>query len=222
MSVRLHTTEVQRILQQMERQLAPLDGGGWVSIIDGKPLLVGSHSKDPDAQWGHVRRGFAKGYKLHAWFEASGSLRGWEIAPLNISEPEIAAVLIPAVKRGGGYILGDKAYDSNPLHDTALARGYQLVAPRKRPHAGLGHRRHSPGRLRCIELLTTSFGKALHHSRDAIERQFAWLTNHACGLSPLPNWVRRQHRVRLWVQAKLLIHSVYLLHHCHPPPLAVK
>jgi hypothetical protein len=210
MSRRLHTIEVQRLLATMERRLAQLEGGGWVMLVDGKPLTVGSHSKDPDAAWGRVRRGWAKGYKLHAIYDGGSIPVAWEITPLNEAEPETAARLVLSIKGGGGYLLGDKAYDSNPLHDAALAVGCQLLAERKRPNSGLGHRRHSPGRLRSIELLRQEFGQKLYAFRDQVERNFGWLTNHAGGLAPLPNWVRRISRVRLWVQAKFLVHATYI------------
>jgi Transposase DDE domain len=210
MSRRLYATEVQRLLAAMERRLAALSGGGWVMLVDGKPVLVGSHSKDPDAAWGRARRGWAKGYKLHAVYDGGDIPVVWELAPLNEAEPEVAARLCPSIRRGGGYILGDKAYDSNPLHDAALAVGCQLVAQRKRPNTGLGHRRHSPGRMRSIHLLTQEFGQKLYAFRDQVERNFGWLTNHAAGLAPLPNWVRRGWRVHTWVQTKLLIHALYV------------
>lgn len=209
MSRRLATTEVQRLLHLMEQHLVQLWQPGWVNVVDGKPLVVGSHSKDPDCAWGRAGRSYAKGYKLHAVYGTAPLPVCWEIAPLNTSEPEVAARLIPAPK-GGGYVLGDKAYDSNRLHEVALHTGHQLVAERKRPRTSLGHRQHSLGRLRSMALLQNEFGKALHHCRDDIERCFGWLTNHAGGLLPLPNWVRRQHRIRCWVQAKLIIHAIYV------------
>ena len=220
MSRRLRTTEVQRLLYVMEQQLLKLRSDGWVTMVDGKPLVVGTHSKDPDSAWGRAGRGYAKGYKLHAVYGSASLPLSWEITPLNIGEPEVAARLIPLLN-GGGYILGDKAYDSNPLHDVALSAGYQLVAEAKRPRTGLGHRQHSRGRLRSMTLLGNEFGKALYHCRDNIERSFGWLTNHAAGLSPLPNWVRRKHRVHRWVQAKLIIHAVYVYLYHSPPLLAV-
>jgi hypothetical protein len=210
LSRRLGTTEVQRLLHVMEQHLVQLPGrNDWVRMVDGKPLVVGAHSKDADSQWGHVGHGFAKGYKLHAVYGSGPLPHCWELTPLNAGEPEVAARLIPAVK-GGGYVLGDKQYDSNPLHEVALGAGYQLVAERKRPQARLGHRPHSMGRLRSIALLQKDFGKALYACRDDIERQFGWLTSHAGGLSPLPSWVRRAHRVYCWVQAKLIIHAIYV------------
>lgn len=215
MSRRLRTTEVQRLLSSMKGQLAALERGGFVWFVDGKPLTVGTHSKDRDSEWGRAGRGYAKGYKLHAVYGRGPLPIEWEVAPLNVSEPEVAARLISLLERGGGYILGDKAYDSNPLHDVSSARGYQLVAERKRPGTALGHRPHTPGRLRCIELLRTEFGQDLYHCRDDVERQFGWLTNHSAGLAPLPAWVRRPHRVRLWIQAKLISHAAYASLHPH-------
>jgi hypothetical protein len=209
-SRRLPTTEVQRLLADVERRLVALSGGGWVMLVDGKPLTVGPYSKDPDAVWGRARRGWAKGYKLHAVYDGGRIPLAWEIAPLNASEPEVAARLILSLRRGGGYLLGDKAYDSNPLHEAASSVGCQLVAERKRPKSGLGHRRHSVGRLRSIQLLRQEFGKQLYAFRDQIERNFGWLTNHAAGLAPLPNWVRHAWRVRSWIQAKLIIHAMYV------------
>ena len=37
-------------------------------------------------------------------------------------------------------------------------------------------------------------------------------------LAPLPSWVRRGHRVCCWVQAKLIIHAIYVYLY-HPPPM---
>lgn len=219
MSRRLGTTEVQRLMYVMEQHLVQLRQASLVSIVDGKPLVIGGHSKDPDSAWGRVGKAYAKGYKLHAVYGSAPLPLAWEITPLNIREPEVAARLIPALPRRG-YVLGDKAYDSNPLHDIALMAGQQLVAERRLPRTGLGHRPQSPGRLRSMALLQNEFGKALYRFRDQIERCFGWLTNHAAGLSPLPNWVRREHRIRAWVQAKLIIHAIYVNLYHVPPVLA--
>jgi hypothetical protein len=200
--------EVQRLLYVMECRLTKLRDPGWVAVVDGKPLVVGSHGKDRDCAWGRAGRGYAKGYKLHAIYGDSPMPLAWELTPINVGESEVAARLVSTLN-GGGYLLGDKQYDSNPLHDAAQRAGYQLVAQRKRPHAGLGHRRHAPGRLRSIMLLQNEFGQDLYACRDDIERRFGWLTSHTGGLAPLPSWVRRYHRVQSWVQAKLIIHTIY-------------
>jgi len=216
MSRRLRTTEVARLLQEMERRLRARQAGGLVLRIDGKPLPLGVYSKDPDAAWGRVGRGYATGYKFHVVYGAGPLPEQWDVAPMNVAEPTVAARLVPLLKQGGGYILGDKAYDSNPLHEVAGSCGYQVVAERKRPGTELGHRPHVAGRLRSIALLQTEFGRRLYRTRAAVERNLAWLTSHAGGLAPLPAWVRREHRVRLWIQAKLLLHAAYVLLY-HPP-----
>jgi hypothetical protein len=192
----------------MEGQLLHTQRQGWISIVDGKPLPIGGYSKDPEAKLGYATGGFAKGYKLHAVYGASPLPIAWEVVPMNVAEPEVAERLL-ASRRCSGYILGDKGYDNNPLHRVATACGCQLVAERKRPKTGLGHGEQSPGRLRSMELLKQEFGQAMLACRDAIERNFGWLTNHSGGLAPLPAWVRRLDRVRMWVQAKMLGHFLY-------------
>lgn len=90
------------------------------------------------------------------------------------------------------------------------------MVPIGHPNAGKGHHYQSPQRLRCIELLRqdygkTDFGATLYQVRTAIERSFGNATVFAGGLGPLPAWVRRLHRVRIWVWAKLLINAVRIL-----------
>ena len=219
MSRRLHTTEVQRLLANMERRLAELDDGGWVMLVDGKPLVVGSHSKDPDAAWGRARRGWAKGYKLHAIYDGGSIPVAWEIAPLNEAEPETAARLVLSIRGGGGYILGDKAYDSNPLHDAALAVGCQLVAERKRPKSGLG----IAATARAI-----AFDRIAAKSSDNSCIAFATKSNATSAGSPTTPPAshpcppgRRSHRVPpLRVQAELLAHAVYIQSHPSTPVAA--
>jgi len=125
---------------------------------------------------------------------------------MNRSEDKVAIELV-AEARGGGYLLGDGLYDSSRVFDAAGAAGYQLVAPREEPDAGLGHRYQSPYRLRCIDLLRRPFGEALYDRRNDVERNFAQLTSFGGGLAPLPAWVRHEHRVWMWVSAKLLINA---------------
>ncbi len=182
---------------------------GFVMLVDGKPQEVSNCSKDPDARWGKSRRGYAKGYKVHAIYGSGNMPLAWDVEPLNEAETPVAVRLISYLGRGGGYLLGDRGYDSNQLHEAAIHAGYQLVAKKLRPGKGLGHCRHSSGRIRCFALLRQRFGEALLVFREQVERQFAWLGNHGGGLEPLPNWARRIHRVREWIQAKFLVHAMY-------------
>lgn len=193
---------------------------GFVMMVDGKPQAISNCSKDPDSCWGKTRHGFAKGYKVHAIYGRGEMPLAWDVEPLNVAELTVAVRLLSSLGRGGGYVVGDRAYDSNTLHNVAMEQGYQLVAKKLRRGKGLGHCRHSPGRVRCFALLEQQFGRALLAFREQVERHFAWLGNHGGGLEPLPNWVRRIHRVREWIQAKFLIHAMFKYLKHKPPPLA--
>ena len=179
---------------------------------------MGGLSKDPDAKMGWAATCKMRGYKLFALGDVrGGAIDAWTIGPMNQSEPTTAAGLVGGLG-GGGYLLGDALYDSNPLHRVTSARGWQLVAPRKKPDAGLGHRPHEPARLRSLALLAGVFGQSLYACRTSIERHLGQWGNYGGGLGPLPNWVRRPHRVALWVQAKIILNQVRLL--CHNQGLA--
>ena len=220
MSRRLRSRAVQRLLERMEEHLRGDEQDEWVKLIDAKPLLVGAHSKDADARRGRASGGSWKGYKVFTLWGQRALPIAWEVEAMNTSEQTMARWLLPHLE-GGGYVLGDKLYDANALYDEAGRRRHQLVAQRKKPKAGLGHHRHSPYRLRSIELLKSAFGKALYRQRSAIERRYGQWTNFGGGLAPLPNWVRTLRRVRLWVQAKFLIHAIRLQAQQPPQQLAI-
>lgn len=209
MSRRLRSRGVEELLKQVERELGGDPRRWWVQRIDSKPLPVGPHTKDPDARYGRAARGFAMGYKLHAVWGAGPLPSAWRVEPMNTGDSTAAKKLVGGLP-GEGYVVGDRQYDSNPLHRAAAPR-HQVVAAQKRPGKALGHRPHHPSRVHAIELLRHPFGQALLRFRTQIERDFGGLTNHAVGLSPLPSWVRRAHRVTRWVQAKLIINAMKII-----------
>jgi len=216
MSRRLRTAGVAALLDAVEGCYRDDGDGGWVRLLDGKPLPVGGHSTDRDCDWGRGVRGDARGYKLHAvWGDAPVPL-AWEVAPMSRAEPTVARRMVRRLGERGaaGYLLADSGYDSNPLHDLAASHGMQLVAPRKRPGTAWGHRRHSPARRRSAQLTEGggAFGAALLRERDRVERRLGNLCCFGGGLQPLPAWVRRRWRVRAWVQAKLLINAARIAH----------
>jgi hypothetical protein len=179
---------------------------GLALTLDGKPLLVGGCSKDPDAKFGRAAGHLGRGYKLHAVWGCRLMPEAWTVTPLNEHEAKVAQRLFGQLS-GGGYVVADGNYDATDLFDTAGERGYQLVAAQHDRNPGTGHHYQSPFRLRCIELLRGQFGKALFRLRPAIERAFGNATAFAGGLAPLPAWVRRRHRVDQWVWAKLAINA---------------
>lgn len=207
MSRRLRQLQTEHVLEEVSQWLTEAWSICWVKVIDAKPLPVGGCSKDGDAHRGRAVNGFAKGYKFHAIWGAGPMPLVWGLAGMNSNESMMGRQMIPLL-RGGGYLLGDCQYDSNQLHQLAAEQHHQLVAPRKKPHARLRPQLHTPQRLRALELLQTPFGKALFNQRDRIERNFGWLTSCAGGLGPLPAWVRRFQRVRLWVFMKLIFNAI--------------
>lgn len=209
MSRRLRTTAVEQLLLAIEEEIseAAWTYVVWVKMIDAKPLPGSAYSKDPDAAWGRGAGKSQKGYKFYAIWEQRPLPSAWALAPMNVAEVRLGKELVKDLP-GGGYLLGDKQYDASPMFDAAGKNNHQLVAPRKQKGKALGHRRNSPFRIRSIELLKTAFGRALFKERTQIERQFGNWTAFGSGLAPLPAWVRRFHRVRLWVHAKLLINAL--------------
>lgn len=198
---RLDTAMFVRAVVARLRGASPL-----LSAVDGKPLPVGGASGDRDARKGWAAGGFAKGYKLYAIWGKSPAPEAYRVYPMNRSEDEVVGELVDEA-HGGGYLLADGLYDSSPVFDRAGAAGYQLVAPRERPEAGLGHRYQSPYRLRSIGLMSEPFGEDLYARRSDVERAFAELTCFGGGLAPLPAWVRHERRVWMWVSAKILINA---------------
>jgi hypothetical protein len=207
LSRRLRRPETVELMTVVEQYLVGLMALGQYLLhqIDAKALAVSKISTDPDIGYGRGTGTYQKGYKLYCVWSKGPMPEVWGLAPMNVSEKTMARHLIPTIV-GGGYLLGDSEHDANPLYDLAAEGGFQLVAKKRkdRGRGGLGHRRQSPGRLRSIELLKTEFGRELFNQRSAIECRFGTLTSTGGGLAPLPAWVRRFHRVRHWVQAKIL------------------
>jgi hypothetical protein len=183
---------------------------GLALSLDGKPLLVGGNSHDPDARYGRAAGHLGKGYKLHTVWGMRPLPEVWEVTALHEHEVNVAERLVRRLS-GGGYLVTDGNYDANRLFDAAAARGYQLVAAQRDQNPGTGHHYQSPARLRCIDLLRRPFGRGLLARRVTIEQAFGNATSFGGGLAPLPAWVRRSWRVDYWVWAKLLINATRIL-----------
>lgn len=211
MSRRLRTPWVIALINRLEGLVLRGDRVPKLAyIIDGKALPIASHSTDPHAGYGRAIGGKAKGYKLHVLMDTGATVWGWRLAPMNGDERTMARRLTASLP-GQGYLLADANYNSNRLFEAAAMRQVQMLSPRRSRSArmGLGHHPQHPSRLRSIELLEHSgFGWMLMGMRRAIERFFASLTAASTGLTCLPAWVRTYPRVRLWVQAKLVIHQL--------------
>jgi len=211
MSRRLRSASLRAVLDAMERRLGHGRPGGTIKSLDAKPLVIAGHSTDPDTpKLGHAYGRPARGYKLYALWGEREMPVAWHVASIEHSEVRVAREHLLGQLHPGdrGLILADRLYDASSLHEAAAAHRHQLLAPRRRDGRGFGHRPQSPFRLRGLRWLGTESGQRIHRRRDEIERRFAHLTGFGAGLTCLPPWVRRRHRVRLWVQAKLLINAV--------------
>ncbi len=206
-SRRLRSLAVGLLLRALEERLRGTGRQALVSYVDGKPLPVGSRSKDPDAR---PKGPLGPGYKLHTVWTTQPVPATWEVTAAGVGEAPVAQRLV-GLAGGAGYLLADGNYDSGPLADAAAAAGYQLVAHPWRPNSGKGHRPQSPHRLRSIELAGTDFGRRLYALRGQVERCYGNAVSFGGGLAPLPAWVRRQHRVHCWVAAKLLINGTRIV-----------
>ena len=213
MSRRLRSNPVKTLLKSIEDEtVRKQETPTCYWMIDGKPLVVSSVSKDRHAGYGRASRGKAKGYKLHAIVSGARYCAAWRVAPMNKDERVIARRLVREA-RINGYLVGDGNYDSNPLHEVCReCSDVQLVTP---PRGGIGKRkrrkRQSEGRRRSLELLEnpqSNFGRQLLRDREEIERQFGQLTSWGGGLTHLPPWIRTHRRVHRWVQAKLTLNNV--------------
>jgi len=206
MSRRLRSPSTIQLLAAIEAAFQEPSQDKALEIIDAKPLPVGGYSKDPDVRWGCAAGGHWKGYKFFAIWGHGPVPRAWQIAPMSSNERRVAQELIPRL-RGQGQLLGDSQYDANYLYDWAAQHGYQLLAPRQR-RGGLGHHYQSPYRIQAIRIMEGPQREDILQKRNAIERTFGNWTSFGGGLAPLPAWIRRPHRVRLWIHAKILINAV--------------
>lgn len=219
-SRRVKSPTVIAILQRVHDKLS---GRGVrvtpVRYVDGKPLLVSSVSKDPDATTGHITGGFAKGYKLHAFVDADRRIQVWSVMPLNVAEQSVAMHMLPALTPAtGGLTMADSNYDSAPLHKAmAATTGDRLLTPLKaqqrvkpQGHHPVTLRQMGPQRREAVRVWKDhpELADYVLKDRNNIEGVFSVLTM-ACGLS-LPPHVRRLDRVQRWVGIKIILYHARL------------
>lgn len=199
---RLYSPRVVQILTEVFHRLAETDRVTPVCCLDGRPLVVGPCSKDPEARPGRVYGGFARGYKLHVLVSEDRRVLCWSVTALNVDERRVARVLLAQV-RPRGLVLADGHYDDRHLYEQLQESGGQLLTPVP-VNAGKGHHPPSPARLVAIQAWQGLAGY-LYRDRIGVEQCLAHQCTFGGGLGPLPAWVRTQARVQRWVGAKLII-----------------
>ena len=231
---RMNEPRTRAVLQRVHDELAGSPSIALattaITYLDGKPLTVGVASKDPDARRGHVMGGFARGYKLHAWMSEDRRIPLWCVTPLNTHEAPVAEMLVDqmtSVMPDHSLVLADQNYDSRGLHKRLDARnGRLLVRPkeggkrkaRATSSSSVGERH--PVTLRQMgsarrELLkvvasSPSLFRMVHHQRAYAEGILGNLCGYGGGLTGLPPWTRRMHRVRRWVGGKIIMYHARL------------
>lgn len=205
MSRRLRTVGVMAVLERSSLQLRDELPSGMLKFIDAKPLPIGGCTKDHEASYGRAASCKAKGYKIYALVDAvSGAIDTWLLGTMKFSEQYAADVLLGRMT-GPALVVGDGEYDVSRLYDLAASKDAALLAPAPAKAKGLGHHYVSPHRKCGLALARSSAGVQCLMARAGIERSFGNMTSFGGGLGPLPAWVRRPHRVVVWVAAKLLI-----------------
>lgn len=211
MSRRLRTEGVWQLLDKLDQSMRAQLLHSDVKLVDARPLTVGGCSKDPDAATGYGAGHRLRGYKLHTICDQYGAVDCWIITAMNGSEPGAAEKMIEHLDHTA-YVIGDGNYDVNGLYDRAGERGIQwLTQPRRQGSRAPGNRQHSEHRLAVWQWVRSEHGqRLLFKARSGIERINAWQGQAAVGLTHLPHHIRRDHRVRVWVAAKLVLYHHWL------------
>jgi hypothetical protein len=210
---RLLRLVLRRVRQRLARTPTP------EVVIDGTPLCTGWYSRDPESTYTKHGKTWYRGYMLHSVCDERGVVWAWHVTSAHVQELTVARRLVRqlALIRGDPVrvIIGDTGYDSEPLHGLVSRRlRAQLLAPlnfRGGPYEGWQQR--TPYRAAAHRRLQTPEGTALLAKRSAVERWHSWFKGTS-KVSMLPYHVRRLHRVRRWVDLKLLVFLVhrYLTH----------
>ena len=220
---RMNHARTREVLEQVHEELGgslTLTGTA-LSYLDGKPLTVSPASKDPDARRGHVMHGWAKGYKLHAWMSEDRRIPLWCVTPLNAAEAPVAELLVahgPRELPDRSLTLADQSYDTHDLHKALDRRsGRLLVQPKgggsaEAPRHPVTLRQMGPARRELLRVCsaTPSLLRMVHRQRVNAEGIFGNLCGTSGGLTCLPPWARRTHRVRRWVGGKIILYHARL------------
>lgn len=211
---RIKTGRFQQHLQYLHDALADQRALSGINFFDGKPLVVGNYSRDPDAKTGYGVGRIDKGYKLHALVTEDRRIAMWSVLPLNIHEMGVARILIDQAEIPKGTVfMADGNYDAHKLHKDIYRRGGWLwTRPRGMAKHPVTLRQMGAARRALISIWEQApdYAEWIYKRRIHVEATFSNLTSYGGGLGPLPAFVRRLDRVRRWVGAKIILYHLRL------------
>jgi len=182
-------------------------------VMDATILCTGIYSQDPESRWTCRGGKWLKGYALHTICDEGGLLLAWFVTSANVQEMSAARKLIrklAAMKIGKvKMVIADSGYDSEPLHQFVHRRlRAEMLAPVNLRGAKTDDwRMRQPGRDASYRKLQSSEGRRLLEKRSVVERWYSLFKGES-RVSMLAYHVRRLHRVRRWVDLKLLVFFV--------------
>lgn len=209
---RLKSERIASVRRRLHELLVGQSRDDLLSFIDGKALVLNDYSTDPDARNGIASGKMHFGYKLHARVTDRGFIAEYTVLALNEGEPNTARTLLEELPRGA-VVLADANYDSRFLYaDVREHGGWLLTRLKGRSRQPKNLKRMGEGRRAALDAWRNNpeLCERVLHLRDAVERRFGHLTSFGGGLGPLPAWVRRLARVRLWVDAKIAVYHARL------------
>jgi hypothetical protein len=212
---RVKCKRTQKILQWVHEDLANTNSPVAIQYIDGKPLVVGVASRDPDARKGKVMGGFAKGYKVHPLMTAEGKIPVFAVTSLNKHEMHVAAQMLTYAPKmtPGSLLMADGNYDAATFHKLVESRGGRLLTkPRGFAKHEVTRRQMGAARRECNDFWKSSpaFMHDAYRHRIRAEGILSALTSYGGGLGPLPAFVRRLPRVTRWVGTKIILYHARL------------
>ena len=137
---RLRSAEFEEFMGRLADRLRHLPRmAGLFKRMDAKALPVAAHSTDPDAGWGRGAGQMSNGYKFHVIWAGGAMPLLWRVAPLDVSEQEMARrMLRDLAGHGGGHVVADSSYDINLLYGTAAGVGPPTDRPTQTTGRGAG------------------------------------------------------------------------------------
>lgn len=179
---------------------------GLLAVIDSTALR--SSLYDSQAACGKsTRLHMFKGYKLHLYASVKGVVLSHAFVPANRHDSAIAPSLLRSSEEldlDVACALGDAAYDSREIRETAESLGIQMITAVNKRN---GTRKDAYGRV-IPAFLQTTLGTTLFNLRNEIERLFHTLKDKGLECPRMFGY----NRYRFHVQLVLLMHNIgYLL-----------